>query len=402
MNARSQTSRKGATSVVNSNRGKPRVGIVTLTQSENYGTVLQAYATHKLLTECAPDIDFELVPTDVGAVRRRRVMSIVNPTNPSFGMTRTMNFASMRRFIRPVLPRGRSRWINIEDRASATEFLSNRYDGYITGSDEVWNLAHIGIDSIYYLPSELPGVKASFATSANRLDPSSLQDSDRSRLKDSLDGYSYITVRDGTTRRLVNELTSRSVAEIIDPTLQCQSLTPAGEPVTPSKRLNSRPRILLMIRNRSLGRQISQRFAHRAEMYSCFIRQDDSRFIRMTPQQFSNAFAEFDCVVTDFFHGTCMSIRSGARFVSFDTEATYGRYESKIKNVLAKLECQERYVDLTTVSPDRVEAMMSTVEQLAFGGPGDTDEKIAANLERERARATLITKEMVEALRGGL
>ncbi|UPG69318.1 polysaccharide pyruvyl transferase family protein [Gordonia hongkongensis] len=385
-----------------SNRGKPRVGIVTLTQSENYGTVLQAYATHKLLSECAPDIDFELVPTDVGAVRRRRVMSIVNPANPTFGVSRAMNFVSMRRFIRPVLPRGTSRWVNIEDRVSAIEFLANRYDGYITGSDEVWNLAHIGIDSIYYLPSELSGPKASFATSANRLDPSSLQPSDRSKLKDSLEGYSYITVRDGTTRRLVDELTSRTVPEIIDPTLQCRSLTPAGEPVTVPKQSNARPRILLMIRNRSVGKQISRRFAHRADVYSCFIRQDDTRFIRMSPHQFAGAFAEFDCVVTDFFHGTCMSIRSAARFVSFDTEATYGRYESKIKNVLTKLECQERYFDLTTVSPDRVEAMMGTVEQLAFSGSCDADEKIAANLERERAHATLITKEMVESLRGGL
>lgn len=387
---------------MNSNRGKPRVGIVTLTQSENYGTVLQAYATHKLLSECAPDIDFELVPTDVGAVRRRRVMSLANPTNPSFGVSRARNFVAMRRFIRPVLPRGTSRWINIEDRASATEFLANRYDGYITGSDEVWNLAHIGIDSIYYLPTELPGPKASFATSANRLDPSSLQPSDRRRLTESLKGYSYITVRDGITRRLVDELTSRSVTEIIDPTLQCRSLTPAGEPVAPARPSNARPRMLLMVRNRTLGQQISQRFAPRVDVYSCFIRQDDTRFIQMTPQQFVGAFAEFDCVVTDFFHGTCMSIRSGARFVSFDTEATYGRYESKIKNILTKLECQDRYFDLTTVSTERVEAMMGTVEQLAFDGSGDAGERIAANLERERAHATLVTKEMVEALRGGL
>ncbi|WP_257881205.1 polysaccharide pyruvyl transferase family protein [Gordonia terrae] len=387
---------------MNSSNGKPRVGIVTLTQSENYGTVLQAYATHKILSECAPDIDFELVPTDVGAVRRRRVMSIVNPANPSFGVSRAMNFASMRRFIRPLLPQVGSRWINIEDRASATEFLATRYAGYITGSDEVWNLAHIGIDSIYYLPGGLTGPKASFATSANRLDLSSLQASDRKKLTESLEAYSYISVRDATTRQLVDELTSRSAPEIIDPTLQCRSLLSNDGTAQKSAQSNARPRILLMIRNRTLGSQISERFGARADVYSCFIRQDDTRFVRLTPQEFVGAFAEFDCVVTDFFHGTCMSIRSGAHFVSFDTEATYGRYESKIKNVLTKLECQDRYFDLTTSSPEGVESLMNRVEQLSFSHDVEGDERIAANLERERAHAALITKNMVEALRGGL
>ncbi len=55
-----------------------RVGILTLTQSENYGTVLQAYATHQLLNS-APSRDlYSLIPTDVHQVRRRRVLSLAN------------------------------------------------------------------------------------------------------------------------------------------------------------------------------------------------------------------------------------------------------------------------------------------------------------------------------------
>ncbi|TSD96224.1 polysaccharide pyruvyl transferase family protein [Gordonia rubripertincta] len=382
--------------------GKTRVGIVTLTQSENYGTVLQAYATQKVLSQIAPDLEFELVPTDVGAVRRRRLLSIANPKNPSFGPSRAMNFVSMRRFIKPVLPQIDSRWINIEDRTAATAFLEDRYAGYITGSDEVWNLAHIGIDSIYYLPSDLPGPKASFATSANRLDISGLQPSDRDRLKKSLEGYSYITVRDGITRSLVDELIARPVTEIIDPTLQCESLgAPAGS-ARVGRTMSHRPRILMMVKNRGIGAQLSERFNGRADLYSCFIRQDNSRFIRLTPQEFASAPRDFDCVVTDFFHGTCMSIRSGAKFVSFDTEATYGRYESKIKNILGKLDCLDRYFDLTSAAPDSIDAMLNRVERLAFAPDPLGAEAIAANLEKEREHARSTTREMVETLRSRL
>ncbi|QMT02581.1 polysaccharide pyruvyl transferase family protein [Gordonia jinghuaiqii] len=375
---------------------------MTLTQSENYGTVLQAYATHKVLSECAPDIDFELVPTDVGAVRRRRLMSIANPRNPSFGVSRVRNFAAMRRYIKPLLPQIDSRWINIEDRESATDFLEKRYDGYITGSDEVWNLAHIGIDSIYYLPNRLPGPKASFATSANRLDISTLKPADRDVLKSSLEDYSYITVRDATTRTLVDELIARPVVEIIDPTLQYRPLGSVDHARKESKAVSRRPRILVMVKNRGIGSQIAERLGGRADIYSCFTRQDNTRFIRLTPQEFVDAFGDFDCVVTDFFHGTCMSIRSGARFVSFDTESTYGRYESKIKNILGKMDCLDRYFDLTTISPERLNAMLNRIEQLAFAPDPLGSEVIEANLERERGHATAITKEMVETLRSRL
>ncbi|MEO9326999.1 polysaccharide pyruvyl transferase family protein [Gordonia aurantiaca] len=375
---------------------------MTLTQSENYGTVLQAHATLKVLSERAPGFEFELVPTDVGTVRRRRLLSVANPRNPSFGVTRALNFRSMRKFIEPALPTLDTRWINIEDRSAATDFLANRYDGYITGSDEVWNLAHIGINSIYYLPNSLPGPKASFATSANRIDLGALGADDRKVLRSSLDGYDFLTVRDTTTRDLVRQLASRSSVEIIDPTLICRSLVPDGDVRAATERRVARPKILVMAKNRAIGTAITRRFGERADLYSCFIRQEDSRLIRLTPAEFATRFPEFDCVVTDFFHGTCMGVRTGAKFVSFDCEPVYGVYESKIKNILGKLGCQDRYVDLTNHSPSRVDSLLDKVEELAFAGWAEDTEDMFDALERERAHAVSAVDMLIETLQDRL
>ncbi|BCN70592.1 hypothetical protein RE943_40650 [Prescottella equi] len=376
------------------------VGILTLTQSENYGTVLQAYATHHLLNSEPSTAAFSLVPTDVSSVRRRRVLSLLNPRNPTSGTTRIRNFIAMRRFIEPYTDGRGEKWIDIANREATVDFLGTRFDGFVTGSDEVWNLAFVGEKSIYYAPASMGRVRASFATSANRLDISKVTRNERDILRRSLESYSLITVRDANTRAFVEKLLGGGieVEEIVDPTL-IHGLSDFVRVHRPVERPGRR-RILMMVKDRTVGERLISRMGSAVEIDSMFVRYPNTRYLVADPVQFVGAFGAYDCVVTDFFHATCMSVLSKSPFVSFDSEPLYAVYESKISNLLAKLGLLDRYVNLSDHSAEaRYGRLFDAVDGMLAGPPEWTAD---AALERERNRGLAVAQRIRTMMCEGL
>lgn len=370
--------------------GKNRVGVLTLTQSENYGTVLQAYATHRLLNSNLEETEYSLVPTDVSPVRRRRLISLVNPKNPSSGITRVQNFASMRSFIRPYTDHAAERrWVDISDDNSAANYLNDRFSAFVTGSDEIWNLAFVGDKSIYYAPESLGKVRVSFATSANRLDISKLSNGTRDILRRSVESYSYISVRDSNTKTLIENLVDRPILvdEIVDPTI----IHGLPEFIRPHSQVpqSNRKRILMMVRDRGVGDNILSRFQHSADIDTVFVRYPGSRFLQLDPGNFAGIFGSYDCVVTDFFHGTCMSVLSKVPFISFDSEPLYSMYESKISNFLTKLGLNNRYLNLAGAARHRGSSSLLEAVQWMLSAPPAWTADAAVERERELGLAAL-------------
>lgn len=373
-----------------------KVGILTLTQSENYGTVLQAMATQRLFALASPEIDFELIPTDVRRVRTRRIMSLVNPRNMSFGLRRARNFMSMRHFVEPYM-NGHRRYVNIADQRGASEYLQTRYGSLITGSDEVWNLANVGSESVYFVPTEFGGYRASFATSANRLNREALTEADEKKLGESLARYDYLSVRDTNTDNLVRTLTGgkRAPTEIIDPTLLYDF--PEAEGLDFALPGTRKTKLLLMVRDPQLAAGVVRRLGDRFEIYSVFVKHQSSEYLRLSPLEFTKAFGQYDVVVTDFFHGTCMSIKNQANFLSIDREASYLEYESKIANITTKLGVSDRYLNLAQVPTDEAVAIVVERVHQSLSGeilPVDVEKAIA----RERDVAKTVIAEIVSGI----
>ncbi|AWZ26450.1 hypothetical protein CEJ39_21720 [Rhodococcus pyridinivorans] len=383
------------------NNSTGKIGILTLTQSENYGTVLQAYATQQLFDSADTPGRYSLIPTDVGHVRKRRLASVLNPKNPSFGVVRARNFASMRQFVSPYVhrPTGR-RWVDISDRNGALEYLNSQFEGFVTGSDEVWNLAFVGDKSIYYAPENLGRIRASFATSANRLDIASLSGESREILRRSLSSYAHISVRDANTYSFVRELLGDSVGidEIVDPTL-IHGLAEFVVPYTASAH-SGRKRVLLMVRDRRVGTDLISHLRDSVDIDTVFIRYPGAGFLQLNPVQFAGIFGQYDCVVTDFFHGTCMSTLNQVPFVSFDSEPLYSKYESKIKNLLSKLGLEDRYVNLTEAGDVGAHrALLNVVERTIAEPPAWTAQSA---VERERKHGLAVLARIKQAVGEGL
>ena len=370
-----------------------RIGVLTLTQSENYGTVLQAAATAELLRAAVPDASVTIVPTDVPRVRRRRSVGVFRwRTGIRDLRARSRNLAGMRNFISPYL--ASQKIIDASDFCGTVRQIRGLgFDAFVSGSDEIWNLSNIGVPSIYYAPPPLPGPKVSLATSANRLDFDRIRHFDRDWLRYAVADFRRISVRDNVTAHFIGSLAHGDVPinEVPDPTLLWGERWLAGGD-SPRERSG----ILLMMRADGLAQQIVERFGSRAQIDSVFLSHPGTRFLQLDPVAFARAFGRYRLVVTDFFHGTCMSILNHSPFVSIDHEPIYSQYESKIADLLGKLDLKDRYLNLSgTPAADAGALLLDKVELTFRDAP---DELAVPALDEWRARGAQEIAELSRAL----
>jgi Polysaccharide pyruvyl transferase len=341
-------------------RTRPRVGILTLTQSGNYGTALQAYSTLRIFQASTDEVEFRVIRTDIKKLRRRRLLRKISPRGQSVGITHTKNYVAVQQFVRQHVV-GDVPYVDISDREAAYSYLNAEFDAFISGSDEIWNLADIGTKSLYYIPPSLGRYRASFATSANRLDTKTLTSDQLAILRESLNNYDYISVRDTTTKNFALQNLSSSVTpiEIVDPTL-IYDFPELGPSINRRDFSNAthRKRILLMITNPRIASAMVLRYGDIADIDTVFVRHKGAKYLSLTPFQFATVFGNYDLVVTNFFHGTCMCIRNRVPFISFDHEALAAQYESKVANIMRKLGLVDNYINIAELG------MVTGIEQL--------------------------------------
>ena len=182
-----------------------RVAILTL-HSQNFGNRLQNYALQQVLAREGMEVE---------TLRRTK------PAGPS---------ASLKRVLRKVVKHdGTTQFLRFDDArirfscdavVSETGFaspgLSDCYDAFVIGSDQVWN-PHFAItgdsDFLPFVPS---GKKLAYAASfgVSRIDGSA-----RAHTAELLDGIPRISMREEAGSALVRSLTGRDAPVVLDPTM---------------------------------------------------------------------------------------------------------------------------------------------------------------------------------------
>lgn len=193
-----------------------RVGLLTMHRVVNFGSVLQAYATQvaieKLGYSCElinyryPNEIHHGDPVSIPIKIARWLMQI------RYGFPGSKQQKAFARFRNRYLHQSH----DYPTRESLYESVPD-YDTYVVGSDQTWNIRHIGNDDTFLLPF-VPQNKRliSYASSAARKElPEQYVDTFRKNLS----RFSAISVRERHTQELVRNLIGRDVPVMLDPTL---------------------------------------------------------------------------------------------------------------------------------------------------------------------------------------
>lgn len=288
----------------------------------NYGSILQAYALQEELND-REGIEYEII-----CQYGKKVASVSNLKDKlkRFGIKTTLKRAFWKFGFRKL----RSRNVKIQKFMDKNLKVSNReyseenigeankyYDGFVCGSDQVWNPQLVETDSIYWLSFAKPGkLKFSYAPSVG---VDSFTPEQKRQICKNLAGFKGISTREESSTRLINKAMGTDCCiTVLDPTLMT-SRTRWDR--LSEKRIYKEPYVFVyMLRGTRNQRKLIEAFAQkvglkivtmpfldseRIELYD--FKFGDYKLWDADPAEFISAIRYAEYVITDSFHSTVFS-----------------------------------------------------------------------------------------------
>ncbi len=323
------------------------IGVCIKYFHENYGGMLQAYATVSMLEKRG--IEYELIRYE----KKRTVISVVKALPRLFnGVLLNDKYEAFlkRKGIKQHSEFARNNAIRIKAfhkfRDEHFTKLSPIFKGYdelckgvrkysavITGSDQLWSPAGLPTNfyNLQFVHQEIR--KISYASSFGVKEIPWYQ---KRRTAAFLNRIEYISMRENRGSEIVKELTGRSVPTILDPVFMFDMKE--WEKLIPVKREINDVYIFAYF----LGKTVEHRIATQkaAEKLKCkivvlrhldqYVTEDeqfgDIALYDVGPDRFLNLLRQASYICTDSFHGSCFSILNKKQFVIFN------RYEERKKH----------------------------------------------------------------------
>lgn len=338
---------------------KPKISIITLSLLDNYGSVLQTFATQYLLTSMRYDVSIiHYKPEYVSLPLYKRVITSIREN----GFKKTLsisvkivhtNISNRHHIIRQkhIFSEFRSKYIQFTDNTYNERILETNppeSDIYIAGSDNIWGVNSEGKVSQTKKPYFLTFVpqnklKLSYATS---MGIPKIHPTQKDEFRKYLENIDYISVRGESTAKFLHELTGRNIANTLDPTLLLTKEEWAEKFNLTSQK--DKPYILVYVIYKFPRKSEIYKFSKiLAKIIGMNIKYIGYHYRHGLPQyndveveDFLKLFMNASYVITNSFHGTLFSIIFRKTFYTF----TPWGYPTRITDMLSSISLQDRYI----------------------------------------------------------
>ncbi|MEE1317873.1 MAG: polysaccharide pyruvyl transferase family protein [Ruminococcus sp.] len=193
-----------------------KIGILTFHRAVNYGAQLQAYALQRTATDLGAEC--ELVDYICPAITKPYKPIYITKNNPIMSLAKSLIMFNRRikkaksfESFQDKIVKSKEQYVpeNIAD-------AKDKYDVFITGSDQVFSPWCADFDPAYFLTFADDRQKFSYAASFATKE---IPDEMKSEFTKRLDGFQKISVREQEGVRLVDELCKKNAEVTLDPTI---------------------------------------------------------------------------------------------------------------------------------------------------------------------------------------
>lgn len=352
---------------------------------------MQAYCLYQLLQRELPESLIEIIDYMPASLHRRhRRLALYDLRPPFFNPRYVWTYYDQNRFLRRHCSFSQERLIS-DDLKQAQSFISTLgYDAIVVGSDNAWELERLPEPpNVYYWPSTTVPTLA-FAVSADPVPATdSLWHSKAAELKQALNSFKVITVRDKATRDFLESLgiAKSAIGYLPDPTI----LWDFSEHLSKQEWLGARKRGLAAIAaSPRIARLLHPHLIDAGfEVVSLMGSRQLNGVISppyfSTIQQRLGLYPFLDVTITDRFHMSIFALKHGRGPVIFLEDATrWPQPNSKGRDLLTRLGLQEMVWRLEEhdVSHNKLHALLAAWPNASRG--------LAARIAllREKAEAT--------------
>ena len=326
-----------------------KVSLITLQNVPNYGSVLQCYATEKIIKEFGYEVEtINYLPfrmTKLGMLNALKNKSKL--LKKSF-LARTAakiiiypsylkRFNTFKKFRKTYLNQGKKIYNSNEE----LSFDIPISDIYCTGSDQVWNSEwNGGIDKALFLDF-VPRTKKCIAYAAS-FGKSNLDEWEIDETKQLLNKYSSITLREKSGVDILSGLGIDST-NVVDPTLL---LNGSDWRKISSKKFNNEKYIFVYNLNRNkkidnYAKQLSKKTNLKVKYLSYQFHEFykyGKMYCNPIVEDFISLIDNAAYVITDSFHATAFSLNLNTQFIIVYP----GKYSTRLQSILCQLGLEDR------------------------------------------------------------
>ncbi len=321
-----------------------RIGILTYFASINYGAFLQTYALQEFLRKRY------VSAAEVEVINYESESSYLLYLNRA--RTQEKLFFQYEKFIqsRKVLRLSDEKLIT-NDIGQVKEFLYEKYDIIIVGSDEIWKTnSSRGFPNAYWLNFDLGDTVYMAYAVSGRNDYKKLTEELQEYMRSSIKRFAYIGTRDEVTRRELLEIQKRKIERNCDPVfLDPQLFERRDEKNRVKKKYGlpyDRPIISIMMHNDKIGFRLCRMLRNENQVVFLYDMNSYSKANNLTalsPFEWSEVISISDLVITEYFHAVVFSILYKIPFMAIE-DSEMGR--GKIENLLCENFMQDKFLYL--------------------------------------------------------
>lgn len=370
-----------------------RIGILTFHKAYNYGAFMQAYSLQNGLKKRFPNDDIEIIDF----IPFHEVYRYWVKVPLWIFLHQGWNACSKQYKKYKSFSSGWESFSLGKSAGKTTKSLTkrtNEYDYIIVGSDAVFNDTDLtgltGISPFFLEKSTTP--KSSYAASAHGLNYQNYDETKRARLKKALDSFQILATRDYHTESFVLYMLGKQKDERImhtcDPTVFLDDFPESKriKDLIMEYKEKGKSVIALMLKTEKCGDYIKKIEKDRDCVFVSLANYNhnaDVQLTNVTPFEWATCLKYIDYTVTDYFHGTLVSLRMGKPVISIDISKRKNDNKTKIEDLLIdRLDLPEFYypIDVFTDENKCEKIRQQCKKNIEF----DYREKILNSLNEER------------------
>ena len=346
-----------------------KVGILTTFFSKNYGAVLQAYSTGKIIEKLGHTSEFinyhktsEKFYTPISMLKEQEKRSLVGKIKQKIKhfftkLKNNQNLAdgSLIRdkefdvFVKDYLKLGRTAYASPEDFIAELPQMS--YDVFLCGSDQIWNPIVHNFDDVYYLNFPTTAKKVSYASSVayNRFSESEIE-----RICGALSSIDSISVREKSTVEWMQPHMEKKVNHVIDPTF----LLNKNEwmTLTSEKHFDGKYILVYLLNYNEQNKNTVNLVSELARKKGCrviclpytsikFPKDIEVEYrYDIAPNDFIQLLNGAECVITNSFHATALSINLNIPFFVVSSYERNKDLQTRISDLLEETGLNNRKI----------------------------------------------------------
>lgn len=328
----------------------------------NFGAALQGYALYKTLSEFNYQVNIQRYLGGTLKLPNKKISILKRICNYSiieiylkvlFRLGKLMNkqniikqrelFQNFQDDLMSFYPGTRKIWGNLKDNYP-------KADIYICGSDQIWNpMFKNGYNDPGYFLNFVKNNKISYAPSFGVSD---IPESAQTNLKELLDSFDYISVRENEGAKIIKKYTEKNAKVVLDPTLLIEAKEWNKIARVP-KNLPSDYILCYRFGNsietnskiKDIGKMLNLPIIELPLSGISYYNFTGNRIFEAGPREFIGLIKNASFVCTDSFHATVFSIILEVPFVTFLRDENIKKSEgmnSRVLNLLTKLKLKSR------------------------------------------------------------